>query len=60
VHGLAAPLGAFFPIPHGVVCGTLVATCSEANLRALMQRAMACDPSNGLPRWALESTGMIK
>jgi alcohol dehydrogenase class IV len=39
VHGLAAPLGAFFPIPHGVVCGTLVASCSATNLRALMQRA---------------------
>ncbi len=38
VHGLAAPLGAFFPMPHGVVCGTLVAACSEMNLRALAQR----------------------
>jgi alcohol dehydrogenase class IV len=38
VHGLAAPLGAFFPIPHGVVCGTLVATCTEMNLVALRQR----------------------
>lgn len=38
VHGLAAPLGAFFPIPHGVACGTLVAACTEMNLRVLRQR----------------------
>ena len=38
VHGLAAPLGAFFPMPHGVVCGTLVAECTRANLRALQAR----------------------
>jgi alcohol dehydrogenase len=39
VHGLASPLGAFFPIPHGVVCGTLVAAATEINIRALKQRA---------------------
>lgn len=39
VHGLASPLGAYFPIPHGVVCGTLVATATEANIRALRERA---------------------
>jgi len=38
VHGLASPLGAFFPIPHGVVCGTLVATATEINIRAMLQR----------------------
>jgi len=38
VHGLASPLGAFFPIPHGVVCGTLVAAATEMNLRALRDR----------------------
>jgi len=38
VHGLAAPLGAFFPIPHGVVCGTLVAECTRANIRLLQAR----------------------
>jgi alcohol dehydrogenase len=38
VHGLASPLGAFFPIPHGVVCGTLVAACTEVNIRALSAR----------------------
>ncbi len=40
VHGLASPLGAFFPIPHGVVCGTLVAAATEINIRALKQRAV--------------------
>ena len=39
VHGLAAPLGAYFPIPHGVVCGTLVAEATRVNLMALDSRA---------------------
>ena len=39
VHGVAAPLGAFFPIPHGVACGTLVAEATEINLQALRLRA---------------------
>lgn len=38
VHGLAAPLGAFFPIPHGVACGTLVAAATAVNIRALSER----------------------
>lgn len=38
VHGLAAPLGAFFPIPHGVACGTLVATATRINIEALRAR----------------------
>lgn len=38
VHGLAAPLGAFLPMPHGVVCGTLVAVCAETNIRVLRER----------------------
>ena len=39
VHGLASPLGAFFPIPHGVVCGTLVAAATRVNIDALSARA---------------------
>lgn len=39
VHGLASPLGAFFPIPHGVVCGTLVATATQVNIDALLQQS---------------------
>jgi len=38
VHGLASPLGAFFPIPHGVVCGTLVATATQVNIEAMLAR----------------------
>lgn len=49
VHGLAAPLGAFFPIPHGVACGTLVATATAVNITALKAR----DPENpALPKYA--------
>ncbi len=39
VHGLASPLGALFPIPHGVVCGTLVAVTTQVNITALKERA---------------------
>jgi alcohol dehydrogenase len=48
VHGLAAPLGAFFPIPHGVACGTLVAEATALNIRAMQAR----EPGNpGLGRY---------
>lgn len=49
VHGLAAPLGAFFPIPHGVACGTLVATATAVNIAALEARA---PDSPALPKYA--------
>lgn len=42
VHGLASPLGAYFPIPHGVVCGTLVAVATEINIGAMQAR----EPNN--------------
>ena len=38
VHGLAAPLGAFFSIPHGVACGTLLAAATRVNIEALRSR----------------------
>ena len=49
VHGLASPLGAFFPIPHGVACGTLVATATAVNITALQARLPA---SPALPKYA--------
>ncbi|NJD07227.1 MAG: iron-containing alcohol dehydrogenase [Methylococcaceae bacterium] len=42
VHGLAQPLGSLFPIPHGVVCGTLVAAATEINIAVMEAR----DPAN--------------
>ncbi len=38
VHGLASPLGAFFPIPHGICCGVLVAAATRINMTALRSR----------------------
>ena len=38
VHGLASPLGAYFPIPHGVVCGTLVSAATNVNIKAMQER----------------------
>lgn len=49
VHGLASPLGAYFPIPHGVVCGTLVAAATRINIEVMQRR----DPGNpALARYA--------
>jgi alcohol dehydrogenase class IV len=38
VHGLAAPLGANFPIPHGTLCAALLAPILSANVAALRQQ----------------------
>jgi len=35
VHGLAGTIGAMFNIPHGAVCGTLMAPANEVNVREL-------------------------
>jgi len=39
VHGLAAPIGARYVIPHGVVCGTLVSAATRANIEALRRQS---------------------
>lgn len=39
MHGLAAPLGAHHPVPHGVACGATLAAGVAANVRALEERA---------------------
>jgi alcohol dehydrogenase len=50
VHGLASPIGGFFEIPHGVVCGTLVAETTAANIAAL--RRQGGNPGAGLSKYA--------
>ena len=35
VHGLAGSIGALFSIPHGAVCGTLMAAANDMNVREL-------------------------
>jgi alcohol dehydrogenase class IV len=35
VHGFAAPLGAAFPVPHGVACAALLPHVMEKNIAAL-------------------------
>ena len=37
VHGLASSIGGMFNIPHGVVCGTLLAESVKANVKKLKQ-----------------------
>jgi alcohol dehydrogenase class IV len=39
VHGLAAPLGGRFPVPHGVVCARLLAPVMRANMKRLRDTA---------------------
>jgi len=49
VHGFASIMGGYFPIPHGVVCGTLLAQTTRENIEALIRM----DPDgNGLLKYA--------
>ncbi len=50
VHGLASPLGAQFPVPHGAACGATLALATAANLAALDARDQA---SPALARYAV-------
>ncbi len=48
VHGLAAPMGGAFPVPHGVVCARLLPIVMDANIKALSAR---CQNSPMLSRY---------
>ncbi len=41
VHGFASSVGGMFPIPHGVVCGTLMAECAAFTIEKLAKSSEA-------------------
>ena len=49
VHGLASPIGACFPMPHGEVCGSLLFAATRLNIELMQNR----EPDNiGLKKYA--------
>jgi alcohol dehydrogenase class IV len=51
IHGLAAPIGGFFPIPHGVVCGTLLGPAVKVTIEGLSKNSN--DNRTALARFAI-------
>ena len=65
VHGLAGPLGARFPIPHGIACGTLVAAATRVNLAAMAaqpkaQRQSGCKYAEAAHALGVEKSGSLE
>ena len=50
IHGLASPIGGFFKIPHGVVCGTLLAEATKVNIEILQKQGL--EGKLGLKKYA--------
>lgn len=44
VHGLAGTIGGLYNIPHGLVCGTLMAVANEVNVRELRKGPSRSEP----------------
>jgi len=38
IHALASPIGAFSDMPHGEVCGTLLAVATDLNIQTLQEK----------------------
>ncbi|UCD00958.1 MAG: iron-containing alcohol dehydrogenase [Promethearchaeota archaeon] len=44
IHGLASSIGGLFKIPHGVVCGTLLAEATKMNIEMLQKQGPTGKP----------------
>ena len=51
VHGLASSIGGLFNIPHGTVCGTLLAESTKMNVKRLEK--IGQDGEHGLMKYAI-------
>jgi alcohol dehydrogenase len=49
VHGFASSIGGLFDVPHGVICGTLLAPCTRKNIEAMRR---AGKPGKGMEKYA--------
>jgi alcohol dehydrogenase class IV len=50
VHGFASTIGGMFDIPHGIICGTLMAKSNEINIRELRKKDVS---SSALKKYAV-------
>ena len=50
VHGFASSIGGMYNIPHGVICGTLMAASNEINVRELRKKS---DNPTALKKYAI-------
>jgi alcohol dehydrogenase class IV len=39
IHGFASSIGGLYEMPHGLLCGTLMAACNEINVRELRKKS---------------------
>jgi len=57
VHGFAGVIGGLVPAAHGAICAALLAPVTEANVRALRERASNSGALEGYRRAAVQLTG---
>ncbi len=49
IHGFASSIGGMFDVPHGLICGTLLAPCTRKNIEAMRRDGK---PGKGMGKYA--------